>query len=243
VPNAPSTDSGTPATTAYDYNWGFQFLWNPTSIQTSQQRNSNVTPSPSDAFAGLAGLFTAMESISFTIVIDRVNDFACAAGLNSLTDLGSIDGTYIGFTPSAIAKSKLNSLLRYYKGGAVGYAKPDNPEDMGAQIQDLLKLGTMADIEYIYRMLNGSGAAGSAGASSTFWTNSLGKKTADVAFLQPTPIAIQFGPGIHNLSYVGYIDSMSVNHTIFTQDMIPLHTEIQVSMYGFSKTTLTSGGQ
>jgi len=245
VPNSPSpTTSANNAATSYDYDWGFQFLWNPTSIQTGQQLNSNVTPSPADAYAGLAGLFNAIESVSFTIVLDRVNDFACAAGLKILNQQGtsSTTGSYIGFTPNNLSKSALKDLTQYYKDGAVSIARPDNPELFTDQIQNLLKLGTMADLEYFYRMINGSGAVAGGGLSATYWTNALGKKTADVAFLRPTPVAIQFGPSIHNLSYVGYINSLSVNHTIFTQDMVPLHTEVTVSMTGFSKTTLVSGG-
>jgi hypothetical protein len=233
-----------PAVTNYDYDWGFQFLWNPTSIQTSQQLNNNVTPSAADAFSGLAGLFNAIESISFTIVLDRVNDFACAAGLNILNNLGTspTSGSYLGFIPNNVSTADLTALTQYYKDGAVSIARPDNPELFTEQIQNLLKLGTMADLEYIYKMVNGSGAAAGGGADATYWTNALGKKTADVAFLRATPIAIQFGPSIHNLSYVGYITSLSVNHTMFTQDMIPLHTEVSVTMNGFSKTTLVSGG-
>jgi hypothetical protein len=259
IPLAPSTNqtlSNGLTAQSFDYDWGFQFLWNPTNISTQIVLNNNVTPSAVDKYSGIAGLFNAVENINFTIVIDRVNDFACARGLLSAQQknygtsstinaaLSTSSGAFIGFSPIAttLSTADVNILTKYYQGGAVSTSSPSNPEALSDQIFNLLKLGTMADVEYIYKMMNGSGVGASGAAGSTYWTNMLGKKTADISFIQPTPIAVQFGPSIHSLSYVGYIESMSINHTIFTQDMIPLHTEIQVAMNAFSKTTLISGG-
>ena len=251
-----SSSTTTPSAPApvFDYDWGFQFLWNPTTISTSVDLNNNVTPSAVDKYSGITGLFNAVESVTFTIVIDRVNDFACARGLlsaqqqnygtSATSSVSTSSGTFIGFSPIAttLSTADVNILTPYYQGGARSTSSPANPEKLSDQILTLLKLGTMADIEYLYRMMNGSGTGLSGAAGSAYWTNMLGKKTADISFIQPTPIAVQFGPSIHSLSYVGYVSSMSINHTIFTQDMIPLHTEVQVSMQAFSKTTLVSGG-
>ena len=66
-----------------DNNWGFQFLWNPTTISSTVSRNSNVVPSPTDKFNGIAGIFTAQEQIQFTIVLDRINDFACGKAVGN----------------------------------------------------------------------------------------------------------------------------------------------------------------
>jgi len=213
-----------------DNQWGFQFLWNPTSITTSLTRNMSVTPSSTDQYAGLAGMFSAMEQISFSIVIDRVNDFACAGGA-ALTTGADQTRSY--------DQGALNTLISqgYYAGGYP--SKPVNPEQPIDQLNALLRLGTMADVEYIFKMLNGTGTG--SGSNQKNWTNALGKHTADVAFLNPTAVAIQFGPTINNLSYVGYIDSMQIVHSIFTQDMLPLHTEITVSFLGFSMLTQTAG--
>ena len=129
-----------------DNNWGFQFLWNPTTISSTVSRNSNVVPSPTDKFNGIAGIFTAMEQIQFTIVLDRVNDFAC----------GKAVGNPALLTP-------------YYSNGFPSDAiYQQNTAD---QVDELLRKGTMADIEYLFRMINGSGQNGQS------WTNALGRLT------------------------------------------------------------------
>lgn len=212
---AGSTESQTTGqvynSTREDNYWGFQFLWNPQTVQNVLTRNSNVVPSVLDAHAELNGLFTAMEGLQFTITIDRVNDFACAKSLYSST------------------KDNSSRFDKYYvKGGNPGYL-----QDFPTQFKELMTMGTMADIEYIYRMINGSGQRGGR------WVNGLGRKTADLGFLSPTAVGLRFGPGPESLSYVGWIESLNVSHTMFTQDMIPIHSEVSVSFNAFSRVSLT----
>ena len=197
--------------TAEDNYWGFQFLWNPQSVANVLTRNSNVVPSVLDAHAELNGLFTAMEALQFTITIDRVNDFACAKSLYQST------------------KDNSSLFAKYYvDGGNPGYL-----QDFSTQFKELMTMGTMADIEYIYRMINGSGQRGGR------WVNGLGRKTADLGFLSPTAIGLRFGPGPDSLSYVGWVERITVNHNMFTQDMIPIHSEVSVSFNAFSRVSLT----
>jgi hypothetical protein len=216
-PTKAPTSSSYVLTASQNY-WGFQFLWNPTDIQVAVSRNQNFTPSSTDILAGLAGLFTAMESIQFTIVIDRINDFAAAAaGSSSLNK------------PSAL------NYTDYTKGGFIGDTKSQNPQTM---LQDLLKKGTLHDLEYLFRAINGSGNG--SGDNKT-WHNALNRETADIGFLAPNAIALQLGPdATNNLSYVGWIDSLAIKHSVFNKDMIPLHTEVSVTFNAFSRVSLTS---
>ena len=215
-------------TTPQDNFWGFQFLWNPEAFQNVLTRNSNVVPSNLDAHAALNGLFTAMESIQFKIVIDRINDFACLKALASKYTEG-----YAPTETFKIGKNVLSEIAaKYYTNGYP--SNPDVKEDPADQLSDLLTMGTMADIEYIYKMINGSGQNGKN------WTNGLGRKTSDLAFLSPTAIGLRLGPNPDSLSYVGWVESLNVNHMMFTEDMIPIHSEISVMFNGFSRVGLTS---
>jgi hypothetical protein len=217
-----STSTGTTAIgtnyvlTADQSYWGFQFLWNPQNIQVGVSRNANFTPSSIDSMAALYGQFTAMETVQFTIVIDRINDFAAAAaassGLNMVAALN-----YNDYTP----------------GGFIGATQ--NPQLL---LQDLLKKGTLHDLEYLFRAINGSGNGSD---SNKTWHNSLGRETADIGFLSPNAIALQLGPdATNNLSYIGWVDSLAINHSVFNKNMIPLHTEVVVSFNVFSRVALTS---
>lgn len=199
--------TGTSVAASLDTSWGFQFLWNPTQIGTSIQRNANLVPQAMDGFAGRAPLFPGTEALAFVAVIDRVNDFACFKG----------DPTQAKYQTNMYSKS-------------IG-ATPNTSQ----LIDDLMRLGTMADIEYIFKMINGQGTNG------TVWRNALGRQTADINFLAPTPVAVQFGPNADSLSYVGWVENISVNHAIFTEDMIPIHSEVTINMSTYSQSSLTSG--
>lgn len=211
---------------SFDTAWGFQFLWNPEKLNNALSRNSNFTPSAADRTAQFYSLFTAMEAMNFNITIDRVNDFAAIKGLINQYPLSG-ESAYM----SAKNTFLQYAIDNYYSGN--GYpSSPKNPENPVDQLKTLMKLGTLADIEYIYKMINGEGLNGEVRR------NALGRKTADIGFLSPTPIAVQFGPSVDSLSYVGWIDGLSVTHTMFTEDMIPIHSEVSVNFVAFARTTL-----
>ena len=197
---------GTSVASSLDTKWGFQFLWNPTQIGSSVQRNANLVPQAMDGFAGRAPLFPGTEALSFVAIINRVNDFACFKANP-------------GQAPS-------HADMYSTSAGA--------PQNTYALITDLMSKGTMADIEYIFKMINGDGRNGAT------WTNVLGRKTADINFLAPTPIAVQFGPNADSLSYVGWVESVSISHQMFTEDMIPIHSEVTVNMSIYSQSSLSS---
>jgi hypothetical protein len=210
-PGADKTDKGSVINKDDNY-WGFQFLWNPKDFTSILTRNANVIPSSLDAHSNLSGLFTAMEALSFTIVIDRVNDFACFKAASPLT---------------------YGNNTQYY---GKSFGVQQTPENL---IKELMQKGTMADIEYLFKMINGSGITVSSG--QLYWQNALNRTTSDLSFLSPTAIALQLGPDANNnLSYVGWIESLSIKHTMFTEDMLPLHTDIDVMFNAFSRVALTS---
>ena len=196
-----------------DTSWGFQFLWNPTTISTSVARNMDITPSSADTLRVVAGVFPGQETVSLSVVIDRTNDFACIKADNS-------KGT------SSTEFTKYYSSL--YPGASPLQSMPD-------QINKLMAQGTMADLEYLFKAINGSGNG------TLEWTNLLGKKTANVGYLAPTLLGIQLGPTLDNLSYVGWASNIGINHTAFTEDMIPIRTEVSISIQCFAGSGLQSG--
>ena len=62
----------------------------------------------------------------------------------------------------------------------------------------------------------------------------LGKPTADIGFLTPRIIAVQFGPDINSISYAGQAMSLSVTHTAFTETMIPIRSTVTLNIMAFS---------
>ena len=219
--NSGSSVQGTTASTNQSYssidrNYGFQFLWNPESISTSVAMNLDVTPSAADRLRATTGFFPAQEQLSLSIVLDRTNDFACIMA-----------GGKGNQTPSF--------YLDYYKHG---YPDQKNDITQDQKIEDLMNLGTMADLEYLYKAINGSGAGSS--PDKNVWTNPLGKKTADIGYLAPMLLAFQLGAPPYALSYVGYINNIAVSHTAFTETMIPIRTNVDLSINCFTGSGITS---
>lgn len=196
------------------YNYGFQFLWNPESISLSVNRNMDVTPTAADVYTSVSGAFPGQESISFTVILDRTNDMACIRGQS---------GTWKEFAP-------------FYSSGKHPLA--GNTPTIEEQIEELSRIGTMHDIEYLLKAINGDGV--STKNQPGGWTNLLGKKTADIGYLQPSLLAFEFGgdpldpTNQSALSYVGWISSLSVNHTAFTEGMVPIRSTVSIAFDCFA---------
>lgn len=182
---------------AKDEKWGFQFLWNPESINISVNLNMDITPSSNDIFRTMLGAYPGTESISLSVVLDRTNDFACL---------------------KAVSTENLSYFSKYY----LNRYPQELSQDATQQIKDLMALGTAADLEYLFKALNGD--------NGTLNRNLLGRKTADTGFIQPALIALQLGPSENSLSYAGWVENVSVNHITFTETMIPIRTVVNFSM-------------
>lgn len=210
-----------------DREWGFQFLWNPESISSQVARNMNITPSSADTLRVVAGAFPSQETFTVSIVLDRVNDFACARG----------SGLILGSDGSALNTTALTTYQSYYSSGNPPGAYNVSPT-FSEKMTALMAQGTMADLEYLFRAINGT--FGDKGVVSSEWSNLLGKKTANIGYLQPTLMAFQFGPTLDNLAWVGWISSLGLTHTMFTENMIPLRTEVSIAVEAFTGSGVSS---
>jgi len=196
---------------AKDPRYGFQFLWNPENFSTSVSVNMDITPSFADKFVDVVGAFPSGEYLSVSLRLDRTNDFACIKSLPRGTEPDGSD-VYARYA---------NSYSQYYS-GAEGFnsqgfdsfssSAGDLGQNVGEKILELQKYGTIADLEYLYKAINGPG-----------WSNrATGKDTSDIGFLMPTLLRIDIGP----LSYLGYVNNMTVNHMAFSKGMVPIRTDV-----------------
>jgi hypothetical protein len=198
---------------ARDPRYGFQFLWNPESFSTSVSVNMDITPSFADKFVDVVGAFPSGEYLTVSLRLDRTNDFACIRSLprGTVPDGNDIYARYA------------ESYSQYYA-GAEGFnsqgfdsftqSAGNLGQNVGEKILELQKYGTIADLEYLYKAINGPG-----------WSNSAtGKDTSDIGFLMPTLLRIDIGP----LSYLGYVNNMQVNHLAFSKGMVPIRTDVSL---------------
>lgn len=194
-----------------DRKYAFQFLWNPESISVNVARNMEITPSAADALRVVTGVFPGQETVSLNLLLDRTNDFACIkhASQGTTSDLKTFETYYLNRYPNELK------------------------QDFATEMDALLRQGTLYDLEYLFRAVNGSGFIGPDGKPG-YYTNLLNRVTANIGYLQPTLLGIELGPTQDNLSYVGWISNLSMNHTKFTETMIPLQTQVSISIECFS---------
>ena len=214
--------------TQVDNDYAFQFLWNPTTINTSVVRNMEITPNQADTLKVVAGAFPGQETVSLNIMLDRVNDFACIkasgnSGVNSVVKNIDPDNPASFTTVQGYNfTNDYTAFSSYYTGN--GYPVQAPTPTIAEKIQNLMDQGTMADLEYLFKAINGGYP----------WKNLLGKKTANIGFLMPTLMGIQLGPTLDSLNYVGWVTNIGINHTDFTENMIPIRTTVSLSIECFS---------
>lgn len=204
-----------------DPRYGFQFMWNPDAYTTSVAVNMDITPSWKDKFVDTVGAFPSGEYLNLTVRLDRTNDFACIKSIptsNANPVVVGPQSEFINANDRATGLITYESLASNYI--SADFYAPNQSFDGLIQknkskkdkIIELQQLGTLADLEYLYKAINGAG-----------WVNqATGRKTSDIGFLSPTLLRIDLGP----VSYLGYVNNMAVNHTSFSKEMIPLRTDV-----------------
>ena len=212
---------------------GFQFLWNPEAITVEVQSSMEIVPDAGDRFRSVVGIYPSQEHVTFSLVLDRTNDFAC--GYNQFT--GNVYNPNEKKNVPIDIKSLAASFTQkgYYTGG---FNQGADTQLFETKLKNLFEYGTMHDIEYIFRMIN-AGTLVESGSPA----NPLGRKTYDVGYLYPAMVAVEFGPvttELRPLSYVGWLQSISVRHIAFNTNMVPLRSEISFNIWVFTGSGLTT---
>lgn len=190
-----------------DRRYGFQFLWNPQMFATNVSVNMDITPSAQDKFVKVVGAFPSSETLSVTVKLDRTNDMFCLRSHNN---------------KSSSLSSSYDLFYRYYSGGSYEFSAASSAAEKSAarevfesKIKALQTLGTVADVEYLYKAINGAG-----------WKSAAtGRESSDIGFLSPTLLKIEIGP----VSYIGYVAGINVQHNRFTKGMIPIETDVTLA--------------
>ena len=88
-------------------------------------------------------------------------------------------------------------------------------------LQMIYKKGTMYDLEYLFRTINGPNA---------IYDSGLNGKTADRGYLTGSQVELHLGDG---LRYSVRIGSISISHTLFNDRMVPLVSNVQLSCHRY----------
>jgi hypothetical protein len=96
-----------------------------------------------------------------------------------------------------------------------------NPYPINVPIEDrkeLFKKGTMYDLEYLFKAINGPDAT---------FTSLLNGDTADRGWLRPTILELHLG---QSMRYRVRVAALSVNHIIFSKEMVPTLSKVMITV-------------
>jgi hypothetical protein len=107
--------------------------------------------------------------------------------------------------------------MQYYNGDG-NLQNPERYPKRPASVQeehDIYNKGTMYDLEFLLRVLMGT----------TMSSYLRGENTADMGWLPAIPVELHLGK---SLRYLGIVNTLSVNHMIFNERMVPLFTTVNI---------------
>ena len=116
--------------------------------------------------------------------------------------------------------------LKNWRGGGYtqNYPRALTPEE----VQGILKRGTEYDLEFLYRVLNGS-------PGNTALLSYPGE-TSDFGYITGTPCWFHLHD---NLRYYGSMASLNVTHVMFTQEMVPMLSKVDISFIRYPSLDLS----
>jgi hypothetical protein len=85
------------------------------------------------------------------------------------------------------------------------------------ELKDIYNKGTMYDIDHFMRVMMGFTLASALRG---------GEQTSDIGWLNPQPIELHLGAG---LRYLVSVTSLSIEHVIFNERMVPLFSTLQIT--------------
>jgi hypothetical protein len=172
--------------------YGFKFLYNPTEVSMGWGIAEGFNPEVTQG--GADGGITPV-----------------GAGLNQST---------VDFT---LLLNRIGDMSYLDSNGLITGATNPYPGNFN-KLEDLkmiYKKGTMYDIEYLFRTINGPNAT---------YQSSLNDRTADRGYLTGAQVELHLGDGLRYLVRIG---SIAINHTVFNDRMVPIISNVQISCHRF----------
>ena len=191
--------------------WGFQFHYNPSEISYTVGNSANIDWTKKENLK--ANLLVGNSSFTLTLLLNRVWDLAWLrdAVVNNHRVIGGKGKTgVIQYANINRLKTAAGSL----KNPTPGYGRYVSEDDL----YGIYTRGTEWDLEYLYRTLNGDPVKNATVPDSD---------TSNWGFIAGTPVWIKLND---NMRWKVSVTNLAVTHKQFTQNMVPLLTEVQISM-------------
>lgn len=194
--------------------YGFRFLYNPKEVTMGWSTQGFLDPEyvPQDEAIPISVNMSA-SSLSFTLVINRIED------MNFLDGNGFASAQAKRFAATTQAPAgDLDPAQRNRIYAANFIANSPYPDSVPLDdLQEIYNKGTMYDLEYLFKTINGPAAV---------FKNKFGIQTADRSYMRLAILELHLGK---SMRYRGRISDLEVNHTIFNNRMVPLFSTVRIS--------------
>jgi hypothetical protein len=204
--------------------YGFQFQYNPSTLTMgyagAPQVDVGLVTSGNDA-VNLIGSGVTSSTINFRLLLNRMNDMKYADAIlagtkpaDSFIPSPKVGGLYIPDSEVVLPIKDIYSHLGNHP------AQPNAEYGITSyweEVQAIKELGTMYDLEYLLRSLLGY----------QLMSSMRNRLSSDIGYLGAYPVELHLGK---NLRYLVIIENFSVSHTIFTEDMIPVFTNVDITV-------------
>jgi hypothetical protein len=207
--------------------YGFKFLYNPTTVSMAWGLMSQMDPvfeaQGLDKFqVASAGLLSS--TITFELMLNRIADF------DYLNEKGLKSGT----SPNIAAiDANLDPAQRMRMYNSMYAASNPYPETVSIEDQqEIYRKGTMHDIEYLLRTINGPNGD---------FKSALNGTTSDRGWMRPTIVELHLG---NAMRYRVRIANLAVNHIMFNNRMVPILSKVELTCSRFNDgpTATSTGG-
>ena len=194
--------------------YGFKFLYNPKEVNMGWSTQGFLDPEfvPQDEAIPISTNMTA-SYVTFTLIINRIED------MNYLDQYGFVSAQGKKFSLNTAApQGELDPAQRNRIYSANFLANSPYPDNVPLEdLNDIYQKGTMYDVEYLFKTINGPAAV---------FKNKYGINTADRSYMKLAILELHLG---NSMRYRGRITDLEVNHTIFNNRMVPLFSTIRIS--------------
>jgi hypothetical protein len=184
--------------------YGFRFHYNPTSISITYGSMDKMAPELMRDEMQVFNPVTPINvgGVSFELYLNRIDDLSYIQP-NGTLSLG-----------------KESPLSDYQpKTGKISLVSTDvYPEVVDAsELKKIYRKGTMYDLEYLFRAMH---------SGQQDYNSILRGKTSDIGWIARVPVEVHLGDG---LRYLLSINSVSVNHVLFNERMVPMLSVVTIS--------------
>jgi hypothetical protein len=216
---------------AQDQQYGFRFMYNPTSIGFVLGRAEGVNSQfiMSGADKATPQVPTG-STISLKLTISRVDDLAAIYGFAghrplegiNLDNLLPLYGRWGSPEPGEPHKSEVGGLRPPYskndeEARDTSYNVRVETDAVRSQISEIARLGTMHDLNYLFRAM----------IARDIKTTYRGT-TSDIGIGFSVPMALNLGND--NMMYRVKLNSLSFTHILFNPSMIPMITDVSLTL-------------